>query len=153
MPNQWTGPAPIETRFWSKVTKTPTCWLWKRAHHNFGYGTFYDGRRLQKAHRVSYEFTHGPIPDGLCVLHRCDNPACVRPDHLFVGTRTDNNRDMTAKGRHTRIACHLTPAQVQEIRRRYAAGGISQRRLADEYGVVQQTVGDILTGRTWRGLS
>lgn len=91
--------------FWSKVDTTGECWLWLAARiPPYGYGNFggtQDGVRWVKlAHRHAYELAHGPIPEGMWVLHRCDNPPCVRPDHLFLGTHADNMRDMVAKGRH-----------------------------------------------------
>lgn len=95
--------APIADRFWSKVDTDGDCWEWQAAKNPKGYGFFGLGRRGDGhalAHRVAYELTTGSIPDGLCVLHKCDNPGCVRPDHLWLGTRADNNRDMIGKGRH-----------------------------------------------------
>lgn len=88
-----------EARFWSKVSKSEGCWEWTAALRS-GYGVFYADGRLHRAHRVSWEIANGPIAEGLLVCHRCDNRRCVRPDHLFLGTSTDNNRDMTEKGRH-----------------------------------------------------
>lgn len=92
-------------RFWSKVKKTSGCWLWTASKRNKGYGAFVwagdDGRIIQgRAHRFSYEIAYGSIDPGMCVLHRCDTPACVRPSHLFVGSKAENNRDMVVKGRH-----------------------------------------------------
>jgi len=90
----------IAKRFWPKVKKTATCWLWIGHIDRKGYGKIW--RWPQKsavASRVSWELHNGPIPKGMNVLHRCDNPACVRPDHLFLGTIGDNNRDRYAKGR------------------------------------------------------
>ena len=86
--------------FFRRVEKTDQCWLWLAGKNKDGYGKVkIHGRSLQ-AHRVSWEIHHGPIPAGLNVLHRCDNPACVNPAHLFVGTALDNNRDRDAKGRN-----------------------------------------------------
>lgn len=87
-------------RFWSKVQKTDSCWLWKGAKNQFGYGFFRLGSRNEVAHRVSYNWIKGEIPSGLLVLHTCDNPSCVNPDHLFIGTHSDNMRDMYRKKRH-----------------------------------------------------
>ena len=92
---------PLEDRFWEKVKKTDGCWIWTAARHWFGYGKFFikKGQPLQLAHRISYRLAFGEIPDGLQVLHHCDVPECVRPEHLFLGTQRDNMRDCRAKGR------------------------------------------------------
>ncbi len=90
---------PPSARFWQKVQKGDGCWEWQGSRNKLGYGiTSLRGRAI-RAHRVSWEIVNGPIPDGLLVCHRCDNPACVRPDHLFLGTQIDNLRDMRTKGR------------------------------------------------------
>jgi hypothetical protein len=86
-------------RFWSKVQKSDACWIWAASRDDKGYGTFgFDGV-VQKAHRVAYQLSVGPIPDGAHILHSCDNPPCVNPAHLRVGTRSDNMRDKVARGR------------------------------------------------------
>lgn len=95
----------VSERFWPKVDRDTTddgCWPWIAARNSSGYGWFKPGHGAHAvgAHRMAYELTHGPIPDGLLVLHQCDNPPCVRPDHLFLGTVQDNNADKMAKGRH-----------------------------------------------------
>jgi hypothetical protein len=97
---------PMEERFWEKVRKSDQCWEWIASKTRNGYGFFHRGGRVDRkpirAHRLSWELHNGPIPDGLWVLHKCDNPCCVRPDHLFIGTRSDNMKDCAAKGRiHT----------------------------------------------------
>jgi len=90
---------PIE-RFWAKVDKTGDCWEWTGARFHHGYGLFYESASVRtRAHRFAYETLAGPIPPGVLVLHRCDNPPCVRPEHLFLGTQADNVADMIAKGR------------------------------------------------------
>jgi hypothetical protein len=86
-------------RFWSKVQKTETCWLWTAAQVN-GYGALRVARQTLTAHRLSYIYHFGPIPDGLYVLHHCDVRICVRADHLFLGTHLDNIQDMVRKKRH-----------------------------------------------------
>lgn len=104
---------PFEERFWAKVDKGDGCWEWTGGRANRGYGHVEPVRgQNRSAHRVSWELTNGPIPDGLWVLHRCDNPPCVRPSHLFLGTHADNMRDMEAKGRgkHPVLFGPLNPA-------------------------------------------
>lgn len=88
-------------RFWIKVRKTRTCWLWRRAKSAHGYGQFhyFMGHKQIAAHRVSWLLAYGEIPEGMCVLHDCDNPVCVNPNHLFLGTQKDNIHDMQYKGR------------------------------------------------------
>jgi len=90
----------LPTRFWAKVQKTATCWLWTGTRTRQGYGQFaVDKRTRASAHRMAYELTHGPIPEGLDVLHKCDNPPCCNPEHLFLGTHQDNMIDAVHKGR------------------------------------------------------
>lgn len=89
---------PIEDRFWSKVNKTDGCWVWTGATAR-GYGIILHDGHMWRAPRLSYLWAYGDLPDGLLVCHACDNPACVRPDHLFLGTQQDNVDDKMAKGR------------------------------------------------------
>lgn len=93
---------PLAERFWRRVDKSGPCWIWTGAQGHHGYGRIgiggHDGPTVL-AHRVAWELSNGPVPEGLCVLHRCDNPPCVNPDHLFVGTQADNIRDCKEKGR------------------------------------------------------
>lgn len=91
-----------ESRFWSKVRKTLTCWIWEGSRNPAGYGHLRSSDRLEKAHRISWEIHFGSIPDGMAVLHRCDNPPCVAPFHLWLGTQKDNAADRQAKGRQNR---------------------------------------------------
>lgn len=92
----------LRERFWSKVDRSGDCWMWTASRNASGYGRFGGSNSggSYLAHRMCWELHNGPIPDGLCVLHRCDNPACVNPAHLWLGTRDDNNKDKTAKGRN-----------------------------------------------------
>lgn len=129
-----------------EVDEASGCWVWKRAAGGFGYGAIYVRGRLERAHRLSYELHVGPIPDGLHVCHRCDNPPCVNPAHLFVGTQFDNLDDMTRKGRRW---SKLTPDNVREIRAKHKTGAtVSQ--LAREIGVSTPTVAKVIKGTGWR---
>ncbi len=139
-------------RFWNKVKKTETCWLWQGAKSGNGYGSIKHNGKMISTHRFAYEMANGPIPDGLCVLHRCDVRACIRPDHLFLGTNLDNSRDMFAKGRakppkgDAHPTAKLTEAQVRSI----IADDRMQRQIADDLGVSKATVCLIKQGKTWR---
>ena len=140
----------MPARFWPKVKKSDGCWLWTAWTDNFGYGGIKNAdfdKRLKKrfglkAHRVSYVLHYGEIPDGLLVLHKCDVPACVRPDHLFLGTQLDNMRDRLAKGRNNPFK-KLSDQQVLEIR----ASTEPQRAIAKRYNVSQGAIASIKTGR------
>jgi hypothetical protein len=89
----------LASRFWSKVERTNGCWIWRGTRMHQGYGMFWADGHTRRAHRVAYELNVGPIPVGQQVCHTCDNPACVRPDHLFLGTQQDNMTDKVRKGR------------------------------------------------------
>jgi hypothetical protein len=154
-------------RFWSKVRRTTdeSCWIWQRELNSNGYGRFSiwrEGQRIRLlAHRVAFRITGQPLSDTAKLLHSCDVPRCCNPAHLRPGTQADNMADAGAKGRlrgnrRTRGEAHykarLTESDVLEIRRLYAAGGISQRALAAKYSVRQPTVGAIVRGSTWTHL-
>jgi hypothetical protein len=136
--------ATLEARFRERFLQGPECWVWTGVRTKGGYGQL--GRRY--AHRYSYELAFGQIPAGMSVRHSCDNPPCVRPDHLSLGTQNDNMRDMVARDRQGRAK--LTWGQVHDIRQRYEAGGITQQQLADEHGVLRVAIYEILHGRSWR---
>jgi hypothetical protein len=140
---------PIEDRFWSKVQKTDQCWEWVGYVHPSGYGQISRGGRdgHTYVHRVSWEIHYGCAPDGLYVLHRCDNRRCVNPTHLFLGTYADNHQDMILKGRSAHTKLNLQ--QVRDIRQRYEAGGITNRQLALEYGVTTSCIKAITGYHNW----
>ncbi len=150
-------PKPIEERFWPKVDKSAGpdgCWLWTAYCHPNGYGQFHFMRRRRPAHRISWMLVKGPIPKGLFVCHHCDNPPCVNPAHLFLGTSADNQRDSSNKGRmHLGEAdgnSKLTKEEVLEIREEYAHGDMLQRELAKAYGVTPTQIGNIVKRKFWK---
>lgn len=171
---------PLEERFWEKVDKNgPTqphmktpCWVWTGGKDGCGYGMIGrgPGTTMGKAHRISFEWSKGPIPKGLCVLHRCDAPACVRPGHLFLGTQKDNAEDRERKGRSNhphgdqhfarrtpeRLArgerhgnAVLSSAQVAEIRGGYTGRYGEKVALAKKYNVSIPTIKRVLKGQTY----
>lgn len=139
------------TRFWEKVVKTDGCWNWNGTKFQSGYGAIGIGGILKRAHRVSWELKNGPITNGLHVLHKCDNPGCVRPDHLFLGTQKDNMVDKTKKGRQAPgpTGSKLIPEKVIELRKLYSTGDYSYRQLAAKYSVAKETIKHAITKRTW----
>lgn len=158
----------MEDAFWKRVEKKSSgCWEWASYRDRKGYGSikFVKGGKNVFAHRLSWQIHFGEIPEGLHVCHHCDNPPCVNPDHLFVGTAAENLADMRAKGRgskpprghidHQRGESNkmakLTAAQVREIR---AIGGrVPQSDLARRYGVGQQAIQKILLRQRWKHIA
>lgn len=158
----------IEDRFWEKVNKDgpiPTisgwelgpCWIWIAARDGNGYGNFGIDYKIHKASRVSWVLAYGEIHDRRFVCHHCDNPPCVNPLHLFLGTNSENIRDAVRKGivvggphhgeDHGRAI--LTFPQVQEIRQRYSSGE-TQLALSVAFGVARPTIGNVVRCETWR---
>lgn len=137
--------------FWERVVKTDGCWLWsgRRSRRGAGYGRFVVGNQTYDAHRLAWILTHGPVASGLEVCHHCDNPACVRPDHLFLGTHLENMLDREAKGRTVTPSRKLTAADVVAIRRRLA-GGEAKKSVARDFGIGDATVGRIARRETWK---
>lgn len=143
-------PRPLEARFWEKVAISDGCWEWNAYRQGPGYGIFAVGAghrgKTVKAHRMAWTLTHGAIPEGMSVCHRCDNPPCVRPDHLFLATHDENMLDKAVKKRayasprDKNPAAKLTTEQVETIRKRYALGHITQAQLGREFGVTGAAV-------------
>lgn len=158
-----------EERFWAKVDRTGACWMWRGAIAKNGYGTHRFGGKTTYAHRLAYTLTKGAIPAGHDVCHTCDVRGCVRPDHLFAGTRTDNMRDAKAKGRtalgdknrsrkypekvhrgENAYQSKLTEDLVRAIRAFYAKGGANQREVADHFGLNYGTVKNVIRRANWK---
>lgn len=156
MPRTGRPKTPIRDRFFTKVNKTGTCWLWIGHTNHFGYGMIKHNYRHLRAHRVSWELHFGKIPDGLLVCHHCDNPPCVNPEHLFLGTDKDNMGDARKKNRvfmahGTKSGCaKLTEKQVIEIRHLYDSKQLNQTQLANRFGVNHRTINYIVLRYTWK---
>jgi hypothetical protein len=159
MANQHSGS--LRERFDANYTPEPNsgCWLWTAGWGSGGYGFINSGGRQLKAHRASWALHRGNVPDGIKVLHRCDTPACVNPDHLFLGTDADNNADKIAKGRNKPPSFSskdgeivLDEAAVKVIRSEYAPG-VYYHEIATRYGVSPTTISRIINRQTWRHVS
>lgn len=135
---------PVRVKLLSNAIADPAtgCWNWKGAKRAGGYGAVRLDGRIRVAHRASFEDHKGPIPAGMDVCHRCDNPACINPDHLFLGTTADNMADMVAKGRQ---GAKITKADALAIR---TASG-TQRELAARFGISQGQISHIRSGKNW----
>ncbi len=149
----------LDKQFWDKMDRSGECWIWQGYRNPKGYGQIRitseeKTTRAVLTHRLSYELTYGPIPNGKYVCHRCDNPSCCRPDHLFIGTIADNQQDMVLKGRTSRGEHHyhttLKSTDIIAIRTQYAAGSVSQADLGRMFGVHAGTIGAIIARRTWK---
>ena len=162
---------PIADRLLAKANKNGPvarpelgpCWMWIGSRNPQGYGHIKTGSRLTKAktelaHRVAWELERGVIPEGLCVCHKCDNPSCVRVEHMFLGTRADNNHDMDAKGRRVTLApkgerhgaARLTERDVELMRLAYETLPVSQLDIANAWGISKVGAHAVLRYQTWR---
>jgi hypothetical protein len=157
----------LEYRFWDKVDKNGpipvhcpelgNCWVWKRAKNEHGYGDFRTFGDHDKAHRVAWQIKHGGITKKVFVLHKCDNPACVNPSHLFTGTQKDNIQDMIRKGRHGYTPHYgenngyskLTWEKVREIRLLFLKGGFTHIALAHKFGVSRPCICQVVNHKHW----
>ena len=142
----------LEERFWSRVDKTSDCWEWKGYIKNTGYGQFFFKGKQTGSHRVCWELIFGVIPDGVYVLHHCDNRTCVRPDHLWLGTQADNLADMVEKGRsaygETNGNSKLVADEVITIRG-LSAKGKTGRSLARLFGISESMISKIILQKHW----
>lgn len=160
----------------SRLNESNGCIEWTKGVNRHGYGRIRVGSKIHLAHRVSYTLHVGPIPEGLLVLHHCDNPKCINPKHLFIGTDQDNSDDKVRKNRHPHGESHgmfgkrglLSPAygksrgrsknavfsdaEVIEIRRLYASGESNQKALAIKYGVLKNCISQIITRKSYKDL-
>ena len=141
-------------RFWSRVKRLDSgCWEWTGTVDGCGYGLITIKNKSHRTHRLYWAMSMGPIAAGLLVLHKCDNPPCLNPAHLFLGTNKDNAVDKIKKGRQGPGRAKLTRQEATEIRRLYATGNYFQRELANLYGVSRSTIATISLGRSWVGTS
>ena len=157
---------------WQKIEITASCWNWTGAKHNGGYGVLNFNGKTVDAHRLIYEMFKGQIPDTMCVCHHCDNPSCVNPSHLFLGTKKDNAYDRAQKGRtganiglnmkrfperrakgERQGSAKLTESDVRAIRELYAMGNHSQRQLARQFHVGKTCIGEIVRHENWRHIN
>lgn len=140
--------------FWSLVEKSDGCWLWQGFRSKRGYGQFKHHGIGHNASRIAYEWTYGAIASEMVVRHTCDNPPCVRPDHLIAGTNADNSKDMVERNRQSkgtsRHNAKATNEIVRAIRREYIPGKVSFKTLAEKYNLSIATTQKIAAGKLWK---
>lgn len=148
---------PLTERFWEKVDKgaLDDCWMWKGSKDIRGYGVIRTNQKPYSAHCVCYELCHGSIPKGMFICHKCDNPGCVNPAHLWLGTPAENNRDRAVKERNNHVkgedhpSTTLTESDIVTIRN-LSENGVAQRAIARQYGIHQSSVWGIVHRKTWQ---
>lgn len=143
----------LSDRFWSKVNKTATCWLWTGAKLKTGYGSIRIDHKAVRAHRVAYELLVGEIPDGGLILHSCDTPLCVNPDHLRIGDKRANTHDAIERGQHVVGEDHYRakiPNHAIATIRAALAAGVPGKYLAKQFGVGPSMISAIKNGKKWR---
>jgi len=146
------------TDVWGRIDKKSEdeCWEWVGGKDTYGYGIIMIDQVSWRSHRVVYTLTYNTIPDKLCVLHSCDNPACCNPKHLWLGTKQDNSIDMVKKGRHCDVRgikhgrCKLLERDVLEIRRLYSSGNYSKTELSKKYNVGRTQITRIINNESWK---
>jgi hypothetical protein len=159
-----------EQAFWHFVNKTEACWIWTGSTTPKGYGRIKLRGKTFRAHRLSWMLHNGNIPNSMLVCHQCDNPLCVNPEHLFLGTPDDNMKDMVAKGRQAKADTHLSRTKPSALRRgenhgraklsehdvrtirSLSAQGLPALQIAKRYGVSSSTIDRILKRETWRSI-
>ena len=150
----------LQERFDEKyeVVTESGCWIWIAYTDKDGYGTFWKNGMSKRAHRVSYELYKTKVPEDMLVCHRCDTPSCVNPDHLFLGTISDNMKDRSIKGRNrnqegeNHNMCKLSEKEILEIRDLLENSPYTQRTIADDYGISYPHLSDIKLGKRWSHL-
>lgn len=136
-------------RFFGSIEKTKECWLWKRGKDKAGYGKITINKFPVGAHVISYLLYNGAIPDMLHVCHSCDNPQCVNPEHLWLGTHQDNMKDRDKKGRGSTARAKLCMDEAQEIRKCVKLGA-THKEMAGRFGVISATINSIIQNKTWK---
>ena len=144
-------------RLWNRTDRSNGCWIWLGAKVTDGYGEIMVNGKQIRTHRLAWELTNGSIPKGMCVCHRCDNPSCINPKHLFLGTNNDNIQDRIKKGRRggpkggeNYISSKLKSFQIKEIR--MLKGEMSERKIAEEYHIGKSQVHRIVSKQCWKSL-